>query len=59
MVGKDHQRQQGALMAVAVVVLRLLLLVVGDSYKGEWVSAATATRSAISKGSIRINTIIP
>lgn len=43
MVGKDHQRQQGALMAVAVVVLRLLLLVVGDSYEGEWVSAATAT----------------
>lgn len=43
MVGKDHQWQQGALMAVAVVVLRLLLLVVGDSYKGEWISAVTTT----------------
>ena len=36
LVGKDHQWQQGALVAVVVVVLQLwlLLLVLDDSYKG-------------------------
>lgn len=62
MVGQDHQWQRGALVAVVVVLLQLqlqlwlLLLVLDDSYK---LLLLPATATTISKGGIRIDTIIP
>lgn len=46
----------------AAAAAGLLLLVLGDSCKGQWIRELLllpATATMISKGSIRINTIIP